>query len=62
MDISFPELESIEEMAQVQANLPLRPASGRSLLRHVGTWQGDDFEECLRAVVASRGQIEFRNQ
>ena len=24
-----------------------RPASGRSILRHAGTWEGDDFEECL---------------
>ena len=39
---------------------PLRLASGRSFLRHVGTWQGDDFEECLRSVVESRGPVEFR--
>ncbi len=39
---------------------PVRPASGRSLLRHVGTWQGDDFEECLRSVTDSRGPVEFR--
>lgn len=26
---------------------PFRPASGRSLLRHAGTWQGDNLEECL---------------
>lgn len=38
----------------------LRPASGRSLLRHVGTWQGDDFEERLQSVVESRGPVEFR--
>lgn len=40
---------------------PFRGASGRSLLRHVGTWQGDDFEECLQSVIASRGPVEFRN-
>ena len=51
-----------EVVAQVPANPPLRPALGRSLLRHVGTWQGDDFEECLRSVVKSRGQVEFRNE
>lgn len=27
--------------------LTYRPASGRSILRHAGTWEGDDFEECL---------------
>ncbi|MDF5726208.1 MAG: DUF2281 domain-containing protein [Rhizonema sp. PD37] len=26
------------------------PASGRSILRHAGTWAGDDFEECLQSV------------
>ena len=51
-----------EVVAQVPANPPLRPASGRSLLRHAGTWQGDDFEECLQAVVKSRGRVEFRNE
>ncbi|MBG1269597.1 hypothetical protein [Nostoc sp. WHI] len=38
---------------------PFRPASGRSLLRHAGTWEGDDFEECLRLVYESRSQLEF---
>jgi hypothetical protein len=33
-----------------QEKLPYRPASGRSILRHAGTWQGDDFEECLQMV------------
>jgi hypothetical protein len=36
-----------------------RPASGRSILRHAGKWSGDDLEECLRAVYASRGKAKF---
>lgn len=36
-----------------------RPASGRSLLGHVGTWEGDDLQECLEAVIASRSQVTF---
>ena len=36
-----------------------RPASGRSILRHVGTWAGDDFEECLEMVYATRGKAKF---
>ncbi|NJL61750.1 MAG: DUF2281 domain-containing protein [Methylacidiphilales bacterium] len=36
-----------------------RPASGRSILRHAGTWEGDDFEECLQAVYATRGKAKF---
>ena len=35
-----------------------RPASGRSLLRHAGTWEGDDLDECLDLVHKSRSQIE----
>ena len=36
-----------------------RPASGRSILRHAGTWAGDDFEECLEMVYATRGKAKF---
>ncbi|MHC5829398.1 MAG: DUF2281 domain-containing protein, partial [Nostoc sp.] len=42
-----------------QEQLTYRPASGRSILRHAGTWEGDDFEECLQAVYATRGQAKF---
>lgn len=38
---------------------PYRPASGRSILRHAGTWAGDDFEECLEQVYATRGKAKF---
>jgi hypothetical protein len=38
---------------------PYRPASGRSILRHAGTWAGDDFEECLQQVYATRGKAKF---
>ena len=36
-----------------------RPASGRSILRHAGTWAGDDIEECLQQVYATRGKAKF---
>jgi len=36
-----------------------RPASGNSLLRHAGTWEGDDLEECVRLVYETRSQLEF---
>jgi hypothetical protein len=41
------------------ASAALRPASGRSILRHAGKWQGDDFEECLQAVYDSRSEAQF---
>ena len=41
------------------SQLPYRPASGRSILRHAGTWEGDDFQECLQLVYATRGHAKF---
>jgi hypothetical protein len=38
------------------------PSTGRSLLAHlqtIGTWQGNDFEECLQSVYATRSQTNF---
>jgi hypothetical protein len=40
-------------------DLPYRPASGHSILRHIGTWQGDDFEECLQMVYDTRSKTTF---
>lgn len=37
----------------------LRPGSGRSLLRHAGKWQGDDFADCLQSVYKTRGDTQF---
>lgn len=37
-------------------------STGSSLLEHlktIGTWEGDDLEECLNLVLASRGQAQF---
>ncbi len=39
-----------------------RPASGRSILRHAGTWQGDDYEECLQSVYNFRGKAIFDDE
>ncbi|MBR8838848.1 MAG: DUF2281 domain-containing protein [Stigonema ocellatum SAG 48.90 = DSM 106950] len=44
------------ETSSHQEQLTYRPASGRSILRHAGTWEGDDFEECLQSVYATRGK------
>jgi hypothetical protein len=32
----------------------LKPASGRSLHRHAGTWVGNDLKECLQKVHDTR--------
>ncbi len=36
-----------------------RPGSGRSILRHAGTWAGDDLEACLQDVYANRSKARF---
>jgi len=38
---------------------PNRQGSGKSILRHVGRWVGDDLQECLEIVESSRGLAEF---
>lgn len=47
------------EEKSTNAEQAYRPASGRSILRHAGTWAGDDFEECLEMVYATRGKAKF---
>ncbi|MBK1990622.1 hypothetical protein A0J48_024390 [Sphaerospermopsis aphanizomenoides BCCUSP55] len=39
-----------------------RPASGRSILRHAGTWLGDDLEDCLQVVLETRGKVKINNR
>ena|SRR5256885_6769567 len=34
-------------------------SSARSLVKHTGTWVGDDLGECLREVYAFRGKAKF---
>ncbi|KYC37807.1 hypothetical protein WA1_04660 [Scytonema hofmannii PCC 7110] len=50
------------ETAGDKEQLTYRPASGRSILRHAGTWEGDDFEECLQSVYATRGKAKFDDE
>jgi hypothetical protein len=35
--------------------LSFRPPSGVSLFQYVGSWEGDDRQDCLDEVVNSRG-------
>lgn len=37
----------------------IRGSKAEDLLKFAGTWQGDDFEECLQLVYESRSQAEF---
>ena len=42
-----------------QMPTPLSRSTAESLLKYAGTWEGEDFEECLQLVYDTRGQIEF---
>ena len=44
------------ETVQIGASLPpdQRQSTAADLLQFVGTWQGDDIEECLDIVYATR--------
>lgn len=44
---------------QLQPIPSLRTASGRSILRHAGKWEGDDFEDCLQSVYNDRSEAKF---
>ena len=37
----------------------LTGSTGADLLQFAGTWQGDDFEECLEAAYETRSPAEF---
>ncbi|TPX29215.1 hypothetical protein [Cylindrospermopsis raciborskii] len=51
-------LKMVKNMKMKKAKHPQRLGSGKSILRHVGKWQGDDLQDCLQAVYDSRGIAE----
>lgn len=57
------EIPPAKSDSQADGTDAYKPAStGRSLLEHlktIGTWEGDDFEECLEMVYATRGKAKF---
>jgi hypothetical protein len=53
-------IRSLRSQAKAQESKPPhRKGSGKSVLRHVGKWVGDDLPECLEMVYASRGAAKF---
>jgi hypothetical protein len=54
--IQFIKNKHQRELSTIPTELSYRPASGRSLLEHAGTWQGDDFEDCLHLVYETRSK------
>ncbi|MGK7891943.1 MAG: antitoxin family protein [Leptolyngbyaceae cyanobacterium] len=51
-----------DNLDDVDSSVSYHAASGRSLLRHAGTWAGDDFEECLQSVYDSRSRTDFSQE
>jgi hypothetical protein len=55
-------MQAREERSPVRPPV-FRPAKGpstaRSLLQYAGTWEGDDLEECLQLVYATRSKAQF---
>lgn len=49
-----------ETIPEVQEAAPIqRGSKAEDLLNFAGTWQGDDFEECLQLVYETRSPAEF---
>ena len=49
------------ESASLSSDILLSPrrSSARSLLKYAGTWIGDDLEQCLEYIYATRAEAEF---
>ncbi|WP_041741308.1 hypothetical protein [Calothrix sp. PCC 6303] len=49
-----------ESKTEIKEATPiLRGSKAEDLLKFAGTWQGNDFEECLQLVYETRSQAEF---
>jgi hypothetical protein len=54
-----PKTDAVSPLPPTESQTPPPFSSARSLLKHAGKWVGDDLEERLREVYATRSQIEF---
>jgi hypothetical protein len=55
-------VETLNFLQFIKAKEELTFSTGASLLAHlktIGTWQGDDFDECLQDISATRLPAEF---
>ena len=53
--------EVSDSQVTTQTDKPIQ-STGQSLLKHlksIGTWEGDDFKDCLEMVYATRGKAKF---
>ncbi len=47
------------ELLEEDHSSETRNSTAASLLKFAGTWVGDDLQECLETVVATRSQAKF---
>lgn len=48
-----------ERMSEPDAGPKESESTASELLRFAGTWEGDDFEQCLEDVYKTRGEAKF---
>jgi hypothetical protein len=61
-EVQLPEIQQyLTALTDVPTPTP-SPTTGASLLtalKTMGTWQGDDFQDCLQAIYSSRSPAKF---
>ncbi len=60
-DRRVPQVPPVSGDVNQQKEVPphLRRSTGEDLLKFAGTWVGDDLEECLAIVYATRSRAKF---
>ena len=54
-----PDLTDSQERSVPSGEPVLQGSKATDLLKFAGTWEGDDFEECLQLVYETRSKAEF---
>lgn len=57
----FIEFIKVKQGINLGESINYRPASGKSILRHGGAWEGDDLEDCLQLMYDNRGKVKVDN-
>jgi hypothetical protein len=58
-------IETLDFLRFLKAKDRLNLSTGQSLhsrLKTMGTWQGDDFDDCLQSTIDNRLPVEFDSQ
>jgi hypothetical protein len=59
-EVQLPEIQQyLTALTDVPTPSPTTGASLLTALKTMGTWQGDDFQDCLQAIYSSRSPAKF---